>query len=76
MRYKCKEEGCTAAFVRISGLKDHEIVAHTKKYNFNCDICDKGFLRKSQLLGEKGQFLQQPNRNVSEFLIYGELPLK
>lgn len=57
MPYRCEQAGCGAAFVRVSGLKDHTIIAHTKQYNFRCEKCGKGFLRNAQLLGKVYQVI-------------------
>ena len=47
--YLCQEKDCDKSYSRQGHLSDHIIVAHTRKFLYNCSSCRRGFLRPGKL---------------------------
>lgn len=52
LKHKCSYDGCEKSFKSKLGLEEHQ-ARHTGKFNFYCDVCSKGFLVRSYLLGHQ-----------------------
>jgi uncharacterized Zn-finger protein len=52
-KHKCSFEGCEKSFKSKLGLQEHEAARHTGKFNFTCEVCQKGFHVRSYLIGHQ-----------------------